>query len=279
MMSMKEGLAVTAVPDWSTRCLRVLRPVAMAAIGLGSSWAAHAALFGDDEARTAILQLRQQRAQDLEAEAAKLKAMSAQIDQLSRSLLDINAQLEQLRGDLARQTGQNEVLVRDVADVQRRQKDLQQGIDARVSKLEPQAVSIDGKTIQVDQDEKREFEEALAKMRQADFSGGLNAFNAFLKKYPATGYHESALYWIGNARYGLRDYKEAITAFRQLLTEAPQHMRAPEALLSISNCHTEIKETKAARKALDELVKNYPDSEAAQVARERLAAANTKARG
>lgn len=276
---MKEGLVVTAVPDWSTRALRALRPVAMAVMSLGSSLAAHAALFGDDEARTAILQLREQRVQDQEASNAKLKALSAQIDQLSRSLLDINSQLEQLRGDLARQTGQNEVIARDVADVQRRQKDLQQGIDARVSKLEPQTVSIDGKTIQVDQDEKREFEDALAKMRQADFAGGLAGFTAFMKKYPATGYRESVLYWMGNARYGLREYKEAITVFKQLLSDAPQHMRAPEALLSIANCHAEIKETKAARKALDDLIKNYPDSEAAQVARERLAATNTKARG
>jgi TolA-binding protein len=83
------------------------------------------------------------------------------------------------------------------------------------------------------------------------------------------------LYWVGNAQYGLRDYKASIDTFRQLLALAPQHYRAPEALLSIANCHSEIKEPKLARKALEELVKNYPDAEAAQVARERLAATAT----
>jgi TolA-binding protein len=57
-----------------------------------------------------------------------------------------------------------------------------------------------------------------------------------------------------------------------LLALAPQHYRAPEALLSIANCHSEIKEPKLARKTLEDLVKSYPDAEAAQVARERLAA-------
>ena len=178
-----------------------------------------------------------------------------------------------LRAEVARLRGQDEVLARDVSDIQRHQKDLQQGIDERVRKLEPQSVTLDGKAFTADVDEKREFDEALARMRRADFAGGAADLNAFLKKYPATGYKESALYWLGNAHYGLRDYKESISRFRALLAMAPQHMRAPEALLSIANCHSELKETKAARKTLEDLVKAYPDAEAAQVARERLAAA------
>jgi tol-pal system protein YbgF len=251
------------------------RPLAMAvgaALALCQPAVSHAGLFGDDEARTAILQMREQRTQDLAAANAREAALTAQIDQLKRSLLDINAQLELLRSELAKQRGQSEVLARDVSEVQRKQKDLQHGMDERVRKLEPQTVSIDGKTIQADADEKREFEEALAKMRQTDFAGGLSALNAFTKKYPNTGYRESVLYWVGNAQYGLRDYKGSIDTFRQLLALAPQHYRAPEALLSIANCHSEIKEPKLARKALEDLVKSYPDAEAAQVARERLAA-------
>jgi TolA-binding protein len=71
----------------------------------------------------------------------------------------------------------------------------------------------------------------------------------------------------------LREYKEAIVQFRSLLALAPQHMRASEALLSIANCQSELKDAKASRKTTEELVKAYPDSEAAQVARERLSAA------
>lgn len=259
--------------------LKALRPLVVALAALGPAVSAQAALFGDDEARKAILDLRQQRTQDQDALNAKLTTLSGQIDQLRRSLLEMNAQLEQLRSEMATQRGQNEVLLRDVSEVQRRQKDLQQGIDDRVSKLEPQSVTLDGKTFQADPEEKRQFEEALAQLRQADFAGGLSALNNFLKRYPSTGYKESALYWLGNAYYGQRDYKQSISVFRSLLSAAPQHARAPEALLSIANCHTELKETKSARKALDDLIKNYPDSEAALVARERLASASTKPRG
>lgn len=275
-MMTKESLVKSV--QWH-RALSVLRPWAMVLGTLGASFGSHAALFGDDEARRAILELRQQRTKDQDAVAGQLSSLSAQVDQLKRSLLDMNAQLEQLRAEMARQRGENEVLARDVSEIQRHQKDLQQGIDERVRKLEPQSVTLDGKTFLADPEEKRTFEEALAKLRQADFVGGAAGLNAFIKKYPATGYKESALYWLGNAYYGQRDYKQAITLFKSLLSMAPQHMRAPEALLSIASCHSELKDAKAARRALDDLIKNYPDSEAAQAARERLANASGKRSG
>jgi tol-pal system protein YbgF len=258
-----------------------LRRVALAAAML-SGWAvlpAQAGIFDDDEARRAILELRTNRTADQEAVNAKLNALSVQLDTLRRSMLEINTQLEQMKSDMAHQRGQGEVIARDVAEMQRRQKDLQQGINERVAKLEPQSVTLDGKTFMAEADEKREFEEAIARMRQADFAGGTQALAAFLKKYPATGYKESVLYWLGNAHYGLREYKEAIVQFRSLLALAPQHMRASEALLSIANCQSELKDAKAARKTTEELVKAYPDSEAAQVGRERLSAAAAGGKG
>ena len=47
-------------------------------------------------------------------------------------------------------------------------------------------------------------------------------------------------------------------------------MRAPDSALSIANCQIELKDTKAARKTLEDLVKDYPESDAATAAKERL---------
>jgi TolA-binding protein len=48
------------------------------------------------------------------------------------------------------------------------------------------------------------------------------------------------------------------------------HARAPEAALSIANCQLELKDSRAARKTLEDLVRAYPQSEAAAAAKERL---------
>ena len=240
--------------------------------------AAHAGLFDDDEARRAILDLRQRADQAaeqnraLKAEQAQQAAKQAeQVETLKRSLLDLNNQLEQLRGELARLRGQDEQLARDVADLQRRQKDITQGVDERMKKLEPQKVTVDGKEFSVDPEEKRQYDDAMATFRKGDFPAAASAFGGFLRRWPGGGYTDSATFWLGNAQYGQRNYKEAIASFRTLVKSSPDSPRAPEALLSIANCQVELKDSKGARRTLDELLKTYPKSEAAQAGRERLA--------
>lgn len=228
---------------------------------------AHAGLFDDDEARRAILDLRQR----MDGLQADLKRANDDNAQLRRSMVDLQSQIESLRGDLAKMTGQNEQLTRDVSDLQRRQKDITQGVDERLRKFEPAKVTVDGREFTADPAEKRDFEAALAVFRKGDFPGAQTAFVDFTKRYPQSGYGPSALFWLGNAQYATRDYKEAIANFRTLLTQAPDHARAPEAALSIANCQLELKDTRAARKTLDDLVKAYPQSEAANAAKERLA--------
>ncbi len=58
--------------------------------------------------------------------------------------------------------------------------------------------------------------------------------------------------------------------FRSLIAREPEHLRAPEAVLSIANCQIELKDSKGARKTLDDLIKAYPQSEAATAAKDRL---------
>ena len=91
---------------------------------------AQAALFDDDEARRAILDLRQK----FEASQIELRKTSDDNLQLRRSLLDLSNQIEALRSDLAKLRGQDEQLARDVAEMQRRQKDLSQGVDDQIGR-------------------------------------------------------------------------------------------------------------------------------------------------
>ena len=240
---------------------------------------AHAGLFDDDEARRAILDLRQrleqsnQQAQARQAEqmARMNEQITQQLSQLRKSLLDLNDRIDAMGSDNARLRGQNEQLAREVAELQRQQKDVAAGVDDRIRKLEPQKAQLEGQEILVDGEEKRQFDEAMAVLRRAEFDRATVALVAFQKRYPASAYRESVLFWLGNAQYGQRDYKEAITSFRALVTNAPQHPRAPEAVLAIANCQLELKDPKAARKTLSELMTAYPKSEAALAGRERLA--------
>lgn len=185
--------------------------------------------------------------------------------------------IETLRAEQARLNGQNEQWQRQLADLQRQlaelqrgQKDISQGVDERLRQFEPVKVTMDGREFQAEPAEKRDFEAALALFRSGKFADAGQAFSAFSARHARSGYLPSARFWLGNAQYATREYKEAIANFRQMLTEAPGHARASEALLSIANCQLELKEQRAARKTLEELILAYPQSEAAQAAKERL---------
>lgn len=228
---------------------------------------AHAALFEDDDARKAILELRQR----LDASASELRKSGDETAQLRRSLLELSSQIDQLRGELARMRGQDEQFGRELAEVQRMQKDLSQGVNDRLSRFEPSKVSVDGREFVADPAEKQEFDAALAVLRKGEFAPAQAAFTNFLKRYPQSGYKAPALFWLGNAQYALRNYRDALVNFRALVAADPEHVRAPEAVLAVANCQVELKDVKAARKTLEDLLKAYPQSEAASVAKERLA--------
>ncbi len=253
---------------------RPLRALSAIAVACALSQGAHAALFEDDEARRAILELRQRvdvLQQANQRSGDDLRRSGEDSSQMRHSLLELQSQIDLLKSDAARLRGQNEQLLRDVSELQRGQKDIAKGVEERLRQVEPAKVTLDGEEFQVQAAEKRDFEAALALFRNGSFAEAQTAFTRFAGVYPRSGYLPSARFWLGNAQYANRDYKGAIGNFRALLTSTPNHARAPEALLSIANCQMELKETKGARKTLEDLVSMYPQSEAALAAKERLA--------
>lgn len=246
------------------------RATAFAVILALSTWSVQAGLFDDEEARKAILDLRQ-RVEVVRLSAEQNAERSDQeLSVLRKSLLDLQGQLELLRLEVAGLRGANEQLARDLSVAQQQQKATTQSLDERFKQFEPQRVSVDGREFMAERPEVLAFEAALAVFRGGEFSSSQTLFSDFLKRYPQSGYVPSALFWIGNAQYATRNYKDALTNFRALVARDPEHMRAPEAVLSIANCQTELKDTRGAKKTLEDLLKAYPASEAASAAKERL---------
>jgi tol-pal system protein YbgF len=223
------------------------RVLALAA-GLTLGAVSHAGLLEDDEARRAILELREE------------------VKQFQNSLISQQNDFEALRADVARLRGEKEELVRQL----RQQQQQTQAVDDRLKKFEPSSVNVDGVEFTADPAETKAYEDALAVFRQGDFKGASTVFSDFTRRYPKSGYVVPSLFWLGNAQYANRDYKEAIRNFSALIAKAPNHMRAADSMLSVASCQLELKDLKAARATLEDVTKKYPNTEAASAAKERL---------
>jgi len=240
---------------------------AAAVLAAACAPAAHAGLFDDDEARRAILDIRS-RLDKLENNLSS--GLAAKADKTTS--LGLSDQNEQLRQEIAKLRGQVEVLANELANTQQRQKDFYVDLDTRLRKLEPQRITVDGREVSVDPNEQKTYDAALAQFKAGDYRGAGSAFSDFVRRYPQSGLLPSAQYWLGNAYYAQRDYKNAIAAQQVVVKNFADNPKAADALLNIASCQTELKDKAAAKKTLESLIAQYPEAPAAQTAKERLTA-------
>lgn len=237
------------------------------------------ALFGDDEARKAILELRAKVAEmenRLREKDAELATRIERLEAANRAQLEFANTVDAQRKEIATLRGQVETLTNEVATLQKRNRDLYADLDGRLKSFEPIATTVDGKPATVDRAEQAAYDAALAQFRAGDFRGAAAGLQAFLAKWPKSAHAPAASYWLGNSLYGLKDYRGAIAAQQAVVDRYPDSPRAPDALLNIAASQVELKDTARARAALQKILADYPNSEAAKVADERLKALGRK---
>jgi len=235
-------------------CFRSVMAAALLAALTLSPLHAMAGLFDDDEARKAILDIRNK----IDTKADK------------SSVLELASQNEALRQEVAKLRGQVEMLTNEVTNSQRRQKDFYVELDSRTRKLEPQQIAIDGKEVIVEPMEQQAYDTAMAQFKAGSFKPATVSFSDFLRRYPKSGYAASAQFFLGSSFYALRDYRNAISAQMVVVKLHPGSERAPDAMLNMASSYTELKDKISAKKMLERLVAQYPNSEAAKTAKERL---------
>lgn len=223
---------------------------------------AQAQLFGDDQARQAILDLRQRFDESVRAQNRLVEENTA----LRRNMLELQRDIDALRSDMASMRGEQERLLRDMEKLKESGAGAPMGAPSEVGNLDADLGEL------AQGDEREQYQRVLEAFRAGEYKKAQAGFADFVKRYPSSALAPDALFWLGNAQYATRDYKEAIVNFRSLVDSRPNHDKAPEALLSIANCQVELGDNAAARQTLQTLLDRYPDSEAAQTGGERLKA-------
>lgn len=260
-------------------------PVIMAAL-LAPLVPAHAGLLSDDEARKAILELRDTIAENNRQEKERLDAMEKRIteievrvDAVQHGQIAAAEKSDATSLDLDQLRGVTEKLGKDLATTQKNSHDLYADLDGRLRKLEPTAITVDGQNAEVARDEQSAYDTAMAQFRANDFRNAINALGAFVARYPQSVYTAAAQYWLGTSYYALKDFPSAIAAQQTLIEHFPDSPRVPEALLNIAASQMDSNDRKAAKATLARIVKDYPDSEAAKLAKDRLSSLGPAEKG
>lgn len=115
------------------------------------------------------------------------------------------------------------------------------------------------------------YKEAYDLFKNGEYANAIAQFESFLGNYPQSNLAPGAAYWIGNARYALRDYQLAINAQKKLISTYPDSSKVPDAFLNIASSQQEMGDSKASKHTLENLLAKYPNSDAAKKAKQRLA--------
>jgi tol-pal system protein YbgF len=117
-----------------------------------------------------------------------------------------------------------------------------------------------------------EYVKAFGLYSANNFSGAIQAFEAFLITAPRSEYAANATYWIGECHYSLSDLPNSLAYFQKVVDSYPKSAKAPDALLKLGYTQAAMKDRDKAMKTFEYLIKTYPSSPAAAKARERLTA-------
>ena len=115
----------------------------------------------------------------------------------------------------------------------------------------------------------QEYAAALATYRAREHGQAVIEFKDFIAQYPKHPLAGNAQYWIGEAYWAQRDYRQALIEFEKVFEHG--QAKAPDALLKIGLCHLRLNDVPRAQQAWQRAVNEYPKSEPATLARSLIA--------
>ena len=114
------------------------------------------------------------------------------------------------------------------------------------------------------------FAQATADYQRGRYDLSRQGFEDYVEKFPRTDLSDDALYWVGECWSAQKKPREAIAAFDKLFRSYPQSDKAPAAHLKKGIAHLELGEKAQAMVELNFVVNQFPGSDEAKSARQRL---------
>ncbi len=114
----------------------------------------------------------------------------------------------------------------------------------------------------LDPDARKAYDSALALVNGKQYAPALEAFSAFLARYPDHPYASNAIYWRGECYFAQGDYLRAAEQFDSVVTRYPLGNKTPDALLKLGMTQQKLGNLQKAKEYFDKLQHDFPRSDA-----------------
>ena len=240
----------------------------------------------------------------VELKLTDLEARMIRIEKIvnNQSLIELANQLDQLRSETTALRGDIEQLRHDTDGAASRQKELYVDVDKRLQSLEqaergaafapppqtpssppassappprsaPATAAAGGAVAAAPKpgvSDKQAYQTAFDLLQARKYDEAAKAFTQFLSGYASSPLADNAQYWLAQSHYVQRQFNVALPEFQKVLDKYPQSSKLPDALLKVGYCQSELGNKSAARTALQQVMRQFPDTTAARLATQQL---------
>ncbi|MDX2346371.1 MAG: tol-pal system protein YbgF [Legionella sp.] len=119
-------------------------------------------------------------------------------------------------------------------------------------------------------DEQISYLAAYELVKNKEFDKGIMAMKHFIQQYPRGGYTANAHYWLGELYMVKQSFPDAIQQFETVLKTFPSSSKSSASSLKLGYALAASGQTNAARERLKAVIRDYPDTHAAQLATSKL---------
>ncbi|HOQ71680.1 MAG TPA: tol-pal system protein YbgF [Smithellaceae bacterium] len=186
------------------------------------------------------------------------------------NISDLRDQVQQLRGQV-------ETLKKETARDPKKDAEVQEKIDHLLVKinfienfLAGAADSAASGKDQGKQGKAAVYAAAYSTFKNGQYTKAREAFQDFLTAHPTGEYSDNAQFWIGECYFFEKNYEKAILEYEKVTKKFPSSNKVPYALLKQGLCFQNLGDKVSARLLLQQVIKDYPNTNQARIARSKL---------
>jgi len=220
--------------------------------------------------------------EELRRQSASLHAL---IEELREEIRTLNGKVEELEYSMDRQQKATENIQRKSDDAANRLTETTANNDNRIARIEqylnfesaakpgqiapvPAPVAKVQPTTQPTEEEV--YKSAKQAFDQGDFDSAKQHFQEVITRFPKSENADNAQFWIGEIYYREKWYEKAILEYQKVIEKYPKGNKVPAALLKQGMAFDNIGDKPNSRHIMEELVKKFPNTNEAKIAREKL---------
>lgn len=196
----------------------------------------------------------------------------------NRALNDMQLQIDEMQTELSELRGVTEEQAHTIDQILQRQRELYQEIDRRLTSPATPVVKPTNPSgndqVQYSNNftENEAYDHAVnLVLKDKLYDQAIKEFSAFNSKYPNSSYSANAHYWLGQLLFNKGDLTAAESEFNIVINNFESSGKRSDAMLKLGMVAQKQNNTAKAKTIYTQLINEYSDSSAAQLAKVRLA--------